>query len=259
MLDTYARGYAPEETLIDGLEGSDLVLLTEGGFPLYDYAREDADDPRISEGDGAAWIEIDDGGWTTVAVMELSQNATFNSIIGGIAPEDRVHYTLSYDFVIVPDPNTAVSWFQFLPSATGLRLTPNWVGSEVRRTTSVNLASVAWADPAPNINLVSQGGFDGYVDVFIDNVRVFNAKGVQTGKPEPLEAPALGSAQISGGQFELIFSSVSGGSYTILSSDDIASGNWSEVASGVRASGNSTFWQADIHGAQKFYRVRRDN
>lgn len=259
LLDTYARGYAPEETLIDGLEGPDLVLLTEGGFPLYDYAREGADDPRISEGDGAAWIEIDDGGWTTVAVMELSQNATFNSIIAGIAPEDRVHYTLSYDFVIVPDPNTAVSWFQFLPMATGLRLTPNWVGSEVRRTTSVNLASVAWADPAPNINLVSQGGFDGYVDVFIDNVRVFNAKGVQTGKPEPLEAPALGSAQISGGQFELIFSSVSGGSYTILSSDDIASGNWSEVASGVRASGNSTFWQADIHGAQKFYRVRRDN
>ena len=46
LLDTYAAGYEPVETLLDGLEGPDFDLITESGFALYDYARQEADDPR---------------------------------------------------------------------------------------------------------------------------------------------------------------------------------------------------------------------
>ena len=83
--------------------------------------------------------------------------------------------------------------------------------------------------PAPNINLVTQGGFDGYVDVFVDNIRLFNAKG-NRGRPEPMDPPALTGVQSSGGQIEIEFASVSGGSYSILVSEDLLPAHGSEAA-----------------------------
>jgi hypothetical protein len=258
LMDTYAVGYEPEEILLDGLEGPDFDLMVESGYALYDYAKQEADDPRVTQGNGAAWIEVDNGGWTTAAVLELSQSDVLNELLATVPAGDRVHYTLSYDFIVIPDPSTAVSWFQTIPSVTGSRLSPNWAGEMVQRTTSINLGSVEWGSPAPNINLVTQGGFDGYVDVFVDNIRLFNAKGNRVAGPEPMDPPALTSVQSSGGQIEIEFASVAGGSYSILVSDDLAAGTWSEVASGISASGASTSWQDAISGTQKFYRVRRD-
>ncbi len=258
LLDTYAAGYEPVETLLDGLEGPDFDLITESGFALYDYARQEADDPRVTQGDGAAWIEVDGSGWTTAAVIELSQSDALNEVLATVEVADRVHYTLSYDFIVIPDANTAVSWFQTIPSVTGSRLSPNWAGEMIQRTTSINLGSVEWGSPAPNINLVTQGGFDGYVDVFVDNIRLFNAKGNRVAGPEPMDPPALTGVQSSGGQIEIEFASVSGGSYSILVSEDLASGAWSEAASGITATGASTSWQDAASGAQKFYRIRRD-
>jgi len=258
LMDTYAVGYEPEEILLDGLEGPDFDLIVESGFALYDYTKQEADDPRVTQGNGAAWIEVDNGGWTTAAVLELSQSDVLNELLATVPAGDRVHYTLSYDFIVIPDPSTAVSWFQTIPSVTGSRLSPNWAGEMVQRTTSINLGSVEWGSPAPNINLVTQGGFDGYVDLFVDNIRLFNAKGNRVAGPEPMDPPALTSVQSSGGQIEIEFASVAGGSYSILVSDDLAAGTWSEVASGISASGASTSWQDAISGTQKFYRVRRD-
>ncbi len=133
-------------------------MIVESGFSLYDYTKQDVDDPRVTQGDGAAWIEVDNGGWTTAAVLELSQSDVLNEVLATVPAEDRVHYTLSYDFILIPDPSTAVSWFQTIPSVTGSRLSPNWAGEMVQRTTSINLGSVEWESPAPNINLVTQGG-----------------------------------------------------------------------------------------------------
>ncbi len=257
LLDTYARGYEPEEILIDGLNEQEITLITESGFPVSDYTKQGNDDPRVTEGDGAAWIEVSESGWTTGAIMQLSQSATLNDIMANIAPEDRVHYTISFDYVIIPDPSTDVSWFQFIPSATGLRLALNYAGSEVKRTTSVNLGSVAWGATAPNINLISQGGFDGFVDIYVDNVRLFNAKGIRTAEPEPATITAV---QVNGNLFELTFSSISGSSYSILASDDVTSGNWSEMASGIVASGETTTWQdsTPVTG-QRYYQIQSND
>ena len=257
LLDTYARSYEPVETLIDGLNDQEIVLITESGFPVSDYTKQGNDDPRVTEGEGAAWIEVSESGWTTGAVMQLSQSATLNDIMASIEPEDRVHYTLSYDYVIIPDASTEVSWFQFLPEATGLRLSHNYAGSEVKRTTSINLGSVAWGATAPNLNLISQGGFDGFVDIYVDNVRLFNAKGIRTAEAEPA---TIASAQLNGNLFELTFSSITGSSYSILATDDVAAGNWSEVASGIQATGDTTTWQDSSPVAgQKYYQVQSND
>ncbi|MBT5063161.1 MAG: hypothetical protein HN758_07505 [Verrucomicrobia bacterium] len=257
LMDTYARGYAPEETLIDGLNDQEITLITESGFSVTDYSSQGNDDPRVTEGDGAVWIEVAESGWTTGAVMSLSENTVLNNILASIAPEDRVHYTISFDYVVIPDPSTPVDWFQFLPEATGLRLTHNYAGSEVKRTHSINLGSVAWGATAPNLNLITQGGFDGYVDVFVDNVRLFNAKGIKTAEPEPA---SITSAQLNANLFELTFSSIDGSSYSILVTDDISSGNWSEVVSGIQATGDTTTWQdSNPVAGQKFYRIQSDN
>ncbi len=149
-----------------GLNDQEIALITESGFSVTDYSRQGDDDPRVTEGDGAAWIEVAESGWTTGGVMGLSENTALNNILASIAPEDRVHYTISFDYVVIPDTTTQVDWFQFLPEATGLRLTHNYAGSEVKRTHSINLGSVAWGATAPNLNLITQGGFDGYVGRF---------------------------------------------------------------------------------------------
>ena len=62
---------------------------------------------------------------TTAAVIELSQSDALNEVLATVEVADRVHYTLSYDFIVIPDANTAVSWFQTIPSVTGSRLSPN--------------------------------------------------------------------------------------------------------------------------------------
>jgi len=127
----------------------------------------------------------------------------------------------------------------------------------VKRTHSINLGSVAWGATAPNLNLITQGGFDGYVDVFVDNVRLFNAKGIKTAEPEPA---SITSAQLNANLFELTFSSIDGSSYSILATDDVSSGNWSEVVSGIQATGNTTTWQdSNPVAGQKFYRIQSDN
>jgi hypothetical protein len=259
LLDTYAPGFEPVETLIDGLEGPEFDLIVEAGYPLFDYTKQEDEDPRVTQGKGAAWIEVEYPEWTTAAVLELSRSEVLAETLSTIAPEDRVHYVLSYDFITIPGNDASVGWFQFIPQAPGLRLSPN-VSMDTQRTTSINLASVPWeASNLPNINLITQGGFDDYLDIFVDHVRLFNAKGIRTAEPEPMSPPRVASAQLVENQFQVSFSSVAGGNYSVLSSGDLTTDDWSEAATGIIASGEMSTWRdpSPLAG-QQFYRVRRD-
>lgn len=276
LLDTYAPGRAPSETVLEGFEDEDFETLIASGFEVFPYSKADAADLNVTEGESSARIEISDSGWTTTSTLDLTLNDTINDVLFERLPEERLNYILSFDYRVVPDPDVSPGWFQLVTQGAGLRLTSEWGGGD-NRTYSINLGTVPWEDPIPILNLVTQGGFDGFVDVYVDNVRLIDTQGAEaTSIPTPPTAPeppvvlpplppvALDPAQITdisfdGGMVSLTFTSQANGSYTILSTNDITSATsaWTEEANSVTSTGNTSTWQKAVSAEEAiFFRVR---
>jgi hypothetical protein len=82
----------------------------------------------------------------------------------------------------------------------------------------------------------------------------------QETEPKPLSPPRVTSARLVENQFQVSFSSMAGGSYSVLSSGDLTTDDWSEVATGIIALGEMSTWRDPSPlTEQQFYRVRRDN
>lgn len=281
LLDTYAPGREPTEVLLEGFEDEPFETLLASGYEVFPYTRADELDPNVSEGEGSARIEVFDTGWTTTSTLDLTFNDPLNDVLFELLPEERLNYVLSFDYIIAPDEGVDVSWFQFLPQGAGLRLTPNWTGESVNRTFSINLGTVPWEDPVPVLNLITQGGFEGFIDVYVDNVRLINTQGAEASSvPTPPTPPVppvppvpplppvpsvpavaaeITDISVEGDSVVLTFTSNSNATYTVLSTNDLTadSSTWTEEANGVTATGASSTWQGSrsSEGA-RFYVVR---
>jgi hypothetical protein len=283
LLDTYAPGRGPSEVLLEGFEDENFDALMPSGFEVFPYSRVDDGDTNTTEGTKSARIEISESGWTTTSTLDLTLNDALNDILFELPQEERLNYILAYDYKVVPDPDVAVGWMQVIPSAAGLRLTPTW-GGGANRTFSINLGTVPWEDPVPILNLITQGGFDGFIDLYVDNVRLINTQGAEVSAPttpvpptpvpptppvvtlppipgQTVEPPAITDIQVTADLVVLTFSSQNNGNYTILSTDGLSSDSstWTEKATGVVATGGTSTWQESRSstGAQ-FYLIRRN-
>ena len=278
LLDTYAPGRGPSEILLEGFEDENFETLMPSGFEVFPYGRVDDSDTNVSEGSNSARIEVSDGGWTTTSTLDLTLNDALNDVLFELPQEERLNYVLSYDYKVVPDVDVNVGWFQVIPQAAGLRLSPTWGGGETR-TFSINLGTVPWEEPAPILNLITQGGFDGFVDVYVDNVRLINTQGVEVSAPttpvpptppviilppvpgQPAEPPMITDINVTANSVVLTFTSQNNGSYTILSTSDLSSDSstWTAESNGIVATGTTSTWQESRSstGAQ-FYVVRRN-
>ncbi len=279
LLDTYAPGRGPTEVLLEGFEDENFDSLVPSGFEVFPYSRSDDADTNVTEGVGSARIEVAEGGWTTTSTLDLTLSDALNDVLFELPQAERLNYILSFDYKVAPDPDVTIGWFQFLPQADGLRLTPTW-GGGANRTFSINLGTVPWEDPVPVINFITQGGFDGFVDVYLDNIRLINTQGAIASTPEPTEPPVVLPPvvlpPVPGGPVEppqimdievtadtvvLTFSSQNGGNYSVFTTSDVTSdpSTWTEKASGIVATGATSTWQdSRASTGALFYTVRRN-
>jgi hypothetical protein len=278
LLDTYAPGRGPSEIVLEGFEDENFETLMPSGFEVFPYSRVDDTDTNATEGNNSARIEISQSGWTTTSTLDLTLNDDLNDILFELPMEERLNHILAFDYKVVPDPDVNVGWFQVIPQAAGLRLTPTW-GGGANRTFSINLGTVPWEDPVPVLNLITQGGFEGFIDLYVDNVRLINTQGAEASAPttpvpptppvvtlppvpgQAVEPPTITDIQVTADSVVLTFSSQNNGTYTILSTDGLTadSSAWTEKASGIVATGGTSTWQDSraSTGAQ-FYLVRRN-
>ena len=283
LLDTYAPGRGPSEVLLESFEDEDFDTLLPSGFEVFSYSRSDDADANVTEGTHSARIEVAEGGWTTTSTLDLSLSDALNDVLFELPQEERLNYILSFDYKVAPDPDVTVGWFQFVPQAAGLRLTPTW-GGGANRTYSINLGTVPWEDPVPALNFITQGGFDGFVDVYLDNIRLINTQGAVASTPEPsvptvppvppvvlppivlppipgvvVEAPEIMDIELTADAVVLTFSSQSGVTYSVLATSDLTSdpSTWTEMATGLAGTDGTSAWQdsRSSTGAQ-FYVVR---
>lgn len=260
LLDTYIAGARPTETLIEGFEDENSWILTPSAYEVFPYTRFDETDTYVTEGEKSARIEIAESGWTTTSTMDLSLSDPMWDLLVAYLPEDRYNYILSFDYSIVPDVDVAVNWFQFITQASGVRLTPNG-GVGESRTYSINLGTVDWLDTPPTLNLITQGGFDGFIDVYIDNLRLINTQGDTTAPPPPAVKPDFTGASAKSDSVTLTFTTEANATYTILSTTDLSRpvSNWTAEDSSVSSQGGSTTW-VDSRAPQgaRFYIVRKN-
>ena len=260
LLDTYVAGARPTETLLEGFEDENSWILTPSAYDVLPYTRFDATDEFVTEGEKSARIEIPESGWTTTSTIDLGLSDPMWDLLALHLPEDRFNYILSFDYKIVPDTDVGVNWFQFITQASGVRLTPNG-GVGENRTYSINLGTVDWLDTPPNLNMITQGGFDGFVDVYMDNLRLINTQGDTSAPPPPAAKPEFTGATSANNSVTLTFKTEANVTYTILSTTDISSpvSNWTAEDSSVSSHGGSTTW-TDNRAPQgaRFYLVRRN-
>lgn len=260
LLDTYAAGARPTETVLEGFEDENSWILTPSAFEVLPYTRSDATDEAVTEKEKSARIEIAQNGWTTTSTVDLSLSDPFFDVIATKLPEDRFNYILSFDYRIVPDTDVTVNWFQLITQASGVRLTPNG-GVGANRTYSINLGTVDWLDTPPTLNLITQGGFEGFIDVYIDNLRLIDTQGDTSAPPPPAVRPNFTGASAASDSVTLSFKTEANASYTILSTTDLGRpiSNWTAEASNVNSQGSSTTWvDRRAPQAARFYLVRKN-
>ena len=257
LLDTYAPGFKPTETVVEGFEDEAFSIVQASSFEIFPYAGIGADDEQVTEGKKSLRIEISQSGWTTGATLDLNLVNEVGDVLFKVPQKEaRLNYILSYDYKPVPDTGVSVSWFQVVTSAAGVRLTPEFAGG-AGRTYSINLGTVDWTEP-PTLNLITQGGFDGYVDLYLDNVRLINTKGDGTA---PAAAPRITGASASANSISLVFASEPNAAYTVMSANDPALpvANWTPENPSVQSQGTSTTWVGSRPASgPRFYRVRRN-
>ncbi len=273
LLDTYEPGRGPTEILIDGFEDEFDSLLVPSGFEVFPYDQMGPDDLNVTEGEMSSRVEIFDGAWTTTSVLDLNLSDDLLDVLADFLPEERLNYILSFDYRIVPDPNTTINWFLLIPQASGLRLSPGWSNSAAR-TFSINLGLVDWETP-PQLNLITQGGFDGFVDLYIDQVRLINTEGeaadtlptppltpvppVPPVPPVAIPAPTITGIERNAEGVQLQFESTADASYAVWSSPDVARplSEWTVAAAAVAATGGATTWTDAAAGeGDRFYLIR---
>jgi hypothetical protein len=256
LLDTYAPGFKPTETVLEGFQDENFSILQPSAFEIFPYTRFDASDELVTEGTKSARIEISQSNWTTGATLDLNLINEVGDVLFAHPKEERLNYILSYDYKPVPDAGVTVSWFQLVTQGAGLGLTPEFAGG-AGRTYSINLGTVDWTEP-PILNLITQGGFEGYVDLYVDNVRLINTKGDGTA---PAAAPRITGASASANSITLVFASEANAAYTVITANDPALpvSNWTPENPSVQSQGASTTWVGSRPASgTRFYRVRRN-
>lgn len=249
LLDTYAPGFRPTETLLDGYEDEAESILVPSGAEVFPYDREGSDDPNVTEGNVSARVEINSGNTTTTSILDFTLSDDLSNLLFEKFPEERLNHILAFDYRVVPDPATSVSWFLLIPQAGGLRLSPTWADG-ASRTYSINLGLVDW-EQSPQISLITQGGFDGFVDLYIDNIRLIDTQGelLPPGTEAPSPAapsirPEIQSIVTSADSVTLTFSSQPNVTYEILASESIATirSQWEKVGTVQGDTGTTSRW-----------------
>ena len=151
--------------------------------------------------------------------------------------EERLQYSLAWDWIVEPEGDSTVNWFQetLAPVGPGMGMTESWGGDGNVRTRVINLGMVEW-DFLPIITVFhnSSRPWGTPVNLYLDNLRLIN-----TGAANVQESFEIFSVERNaGGTVTLSWSSVEGARYAIDSSIDLKS--WVELDDDIGSEGDTT-------------------
>lgn len=254
LLDTKPEGGETVVTVLESFEDS-LDTLTVDSDRAGE-AEFNEDDFFVTDGAKSAKIPMDSTpGFTQDYTLSLDFEALDDVL--ALPQEERLRYTLAYDWVLEVLDETDMGWgFQLVPRpySTDKQLTQAWGGNQTWRTYSINLGLVGWTDFAEPFSAIHNSGWveGGNVNLYLDNLRLID-QGAEASAPDFFE---ISSVSLDAGNATLVWPSTMNAVYAVESSTDLQ--NWNELDDGVESAGDETSFTAEIgEAAVTYFRVRQ--
>jgi hypothetical protein len=276
LVNTYAPGATPKSYILQSFEdpndpiGGVVNFTGWGGGTRTTYEQYTAtgeDDIRVSHGEHSLQVNYaGTGTWGSDFLVPFSDSMLAEILKLDMPVEERptaaelARYTLRWD-VIYPDQAAAGDW-----SATWVNTTYHtqqdgfpWAqngGSNVRRTYSITLDQVAWADwgdyPVPSMFMIANGAWGPSGTVFwYDNFHLIDTGEVGGTVPPP----EITGHDYADGQMTITWGSVAGGTYAVERKSEL-SGGWTPIAENLTATATTaSYTDASAPAGQAFYRV----